>query len=161
MRNGTQPAEQGDLFLLIGDLFQRLELLQPHSNRGFPSISLAVLSSDRLAAVSSRRRIRLAGACFSAVTTWFRISRMSPGGMMSLSAISLTGQDFLPGHLDRLAARFEHVNARHRDGFPEPVSARPQITRLTPVNVEQSALAFFDGSEGHAGFAAQSHQPRQ
>ena len=45
---------------------------------------------ERMAAVSSRRRIRLACACFSAVTTWFRISRTSPGRIMSLSAIAPT-----------------------------------------------------------------------
>src|SRR5580658_7911098 len=57
------------IFSTLSAIFSSDSSSFSRSNRGFPSISLAVLSSDRVAAVSSRRRIRLACACFSAVTT--------------------------------------------------------------------------------------------
>ena len=52
---------------------------------GLPSITLAVLSSERVAAVSSRRRITLASADFSASTTLARMAFISPGSTMSFT----------------------------------------------------------------------------
>ena len=52
---------------------------------GLSSITLAVLSSERLAAVSSRRRITLASADFPASTTWARMVFISPGSTMSFT----------------------------------------------------------------------------
>ena len=52
---------------------------------GLSSMTLAVLSSERVAAVSSRRRITLAWACFSACTTWVRMAFISPGSTMSFT----------------------------------------------------------------------------
>ena len=49
------------------------------SRSGFSSIRRAVFSSERVAAVSSCRRIRLAFATRSASTTLFTSSRISPG----------------------------------------------------------------------------------
>ena len=57
---------------------------------GFSAITFAVLSSERVAFVSSRRRMMLASASFSAVTTLLRMSRISPGRITSLTAISPT-----------------------------------------------------------------------
>ncbi|KAG1393250.1 hypothetical protein G6F59_014405 [Rhizopus arrhizus] len=51
---------------------------------GLSSISFAVLSCERVALASSRRRNTLAWACFSASTTPLRISFISPGRITSL-----------------------------------------------------------------------------
>ena len=52
---------------------------------GLPSITLAVFSSERVAAVSSRRRITLASAALPASTTWARMVFISPGSTMSFT----------------------------------------------------------------------------
>ena len=52
---------------------------------GLSSITFAVLSSERVAAVSSRRRITLASADFAAWTTWARMVFISPGSTMSFT----------------------------------------------------------------------------
>ena len=59
------------------------------SSTGLSDINFAVLSSDQVAAVSSRRFMTLAAAFFSASTTWFMMVRISPGKIMSLMAILL------------------------------------------------------------------------
>jgi hypothetical protein len=57
---------------------------------GLSSISLAVFRSDRVAAVSSWRRIRFAFAVRSASTTLLTSSRISPGRITSLTPSSVT-----------------------------------------------------------------------
>jgi len=73
---GVYRGPTVDLDLLdLSAIFSSVSGFFSRTNRGLSSITLAVFASDRIAAVSSRRRIRLACASFSAVTTWFRVRR--------------------------------------------------------------------------------------
>src|SRR5579863_1223629 len=73
----------------------------------------------------------------------------------------VAGQDLLTGHLHRLTAHFEYLDARRYHRVPEPVIARSQLANQPPIKIQETPLAFLHRSEGHDRLAPQASQRRQ
>src|SRR5580692_1544805 len=234
----VQTADHGDLLHLVGDLLQRLELLEPHQQRIIlhqfgrveqrprcgrlfttaNQVSLRLLFGgdylvENVANVSGQDdvlesnyahanaiRFRLPAHigryCFvdvrllrehlfqralterlthgdlqRAIQVFANVLHARPGIRhvndlvhgrdVHTQSDLVAGQDFLTGHLHRLTAHFEHLDARRYDGVPVPVIARSQLANQPPIKIQETPLTFLHRSEGHGRLAPQASERRQ
>ena len=101
---------------------------------GLSSISRAVFSSDRVAAASSWRRIRLAFAVRSASTTLLTSSRISPGRITSFTPRSITS---MPSLAQPRADEVAQLLRPERPARGQHLVQRPARDRFTDRELDQ------------------------
>ena len=147
-----------------GDLLQDFQLAQPHERRVVLASSLAVLAWLRMAAVSSRRTIRLASAAFLASVTLFIRSFISPGRMMSRMPTEIDLQTQLTGAADErsLPARSAtaSLSVRNASSSRVPTTARrascaSRYSACRASSDHADGLPGVDDAVGHHGVQAQ------